>query len=252
MLLLLPQVAFKFLVLSTSPLLVLRPCVSPLKPPPHLSHSLSRKETHLSTTYSLNESSTAPRRSIERETLPSQKDRGSSRSVRASTPVTLGDEALTSPLMGTDNTRATLESSATLPTSTLQSGKSVRNYKRAPSGGKPGLSESQPHVYPEEGGSYFSWLHLIGRSSKRYTVTEPRKQRKPNANNNTVYRQNTRYRHIPGMFLSNISSPTTLNNLNALRLSELGSNPNKDLKESLDSKQLQREASNKQTKQVKK
>jgi len=151
----------------------------------------------LSTTYSLNESSTAPRRSIERETLPSQKDRGSSRSVRASTPVTLGDEALTSPLMGTDNTRATLESSATLPTSTLQSGKSVRNYKRAPSGGKPGLSESQPHVYPEEGGSYFSWLHLIGRSSKRYTVTEPRKQRKPNANNNTVYRQNTRYRHIP-------------------------------------------------------
>ena len=206
----------------------------------------------MSTTYSLNESSTAPRRSIERETLPSQKDRGSSRSVRASTPVTLGDEALTSPLMGTENTRATLESSATLPKSTLQSGKSVRNYKRAPSGGKPGLSESQPHVYPEEGGSYFSWLHLIGRSSKRYTVTEPRKQRKPNANNNTVYRQNTRYRHIPGMFASNISSPTTLYNLNGPRLSELGSNPNKDLKESLDSKQLQRKASNKQTKQVKK
>jgi len=169
----------------------LQPCVSPLKPPPHLSHSLSRKETHLSTTYSLNESSTAPRRSIERETLPSQKDRGSSRSVRDSTPVTLADETLASPLMAN-----TLESSATLPTSTLQSGKSVRNYKRAASAGKPGLSESQPHVYPEEGGSYFSWLHLIGRSSKRYTVTEPRKQRKTN-NNNTVYRQNTRYRHIP-------------------------------------------------------
>lgn len=31
---------------------------------------------------------------------------------------------------------------------------------------------------------------------------------------------------------------------------KLGSNPNKDLKESLDSKQLQREASNKQTKQI--
>merc|ERR1712037_332789 len=118
-------------------------------------------------------------------------ERGSSRSVRGSTPVTLADETLASPLMAT-----TLESSATLPTSTLQSGKSVRNYKRAASAGKPGLSESQPHVYPEEGGSYFSWLHLIGRSSKRYTVTEPRKQRKAN-NNNTVYRQNTRYRHIP-------------------------------------------------------
>jgi len=169
----------------------LQPCVSPLKPPPHLSHSLSRKETHLSTTYSLNESSTAPRRSIERETVSSQKERGSSRSVRDSTPVTLADETLASPLMAN-----TLESSTTLPTSTLQSGKSVRNYKRAASAGKPGLSESQPHVYPEEGGSYFSWLHLIGRSSKRYTVTEPRKQRKAN-NNNTVYRQNTRYRHIP-------------------------------------------------------
>jgi len=169
----------------------LQPCVSPLKPPPHLSHSLSRKETHLSTTYSLNESSTAPRRSIERETVSSQKERGSSRSVRDSTPVTLADETLASPLMAN-----TLESSTTLPTSTLQSGKSVRNYKRSASAGKPGLSESQPHVYPEEGGSYFSWLHLIGRSSKRYTVTEPRKQRKAN-NNNTVYRQNTRYRHIP-------------------------------------------------------
>merc|ERR1719507_1020704 len=169
----------------------LQPCVSPLKPPPHLSHSLSRKETHLSTTYSLNESSTAPRRSIERETVSSQKERGSSRSVRDSTPVTLADETLASPLMAN-----TLESSTTLPTSTLQSGKSVRNYKRSASAGKPGLSESQPHVYPEEGGSYSSWLHLIGRSSKRYTVTEPRKQRKAN-NNNTVYRQNTRYRHIP-------------------------------------------------------
>ena len=176
----------------------LQPCVSPLKPPPHLSHSLSRKETHLSTTYSLNESSTAPRRSIERETLSSQKERGSSRSVRGSTPVTLADETLAAPLMAT-----TLESSTTLPTSTLQSGKSVRNYKRAASAGKPGLSESQPHVYPEEGGSYFSWLHLIGRSSKRYTVTEPRKQRKAN-NNNTVYRQNTRYRHIPGSLIRSL------------------------------------------------
>ena len=54
------------------------------------------------------------------------------------------------------------------------------------------------------------------------------------------------------MFAFNLSSPTTLCNLNGPRLSELGSNPNKDLKESLDSKQLQREASNKQTKQVKK
>ena len=172
----------------------LKPCVSPLKPPPHLSHSLSKKETHMvSTSYSLNENSTAPRRSIERETLPSQRERGSSRSVRESTPVTLADETLASPLMA-----STLESSTTLPTSTLQSGKSVRNYKRAASAGKPGLSESQPHVYPEEGGSYFSWLHLIGRSSKRYTVTEPRKQRKTNNNNTTVYRQNKRYRHIPG------------------------------------------------------
>ena len=174
----------------------LQPCVSPLKPPPHLSHSLSKgKETHLSTTYSLNESSTAPRRSIERETLSTQKERGSSRSVRESTPVTLADETVASPLMANN----TLESSNTLPSSTLQSGKSVRNYKRAASaGGKSGLSESQPHVYPEEGSSYFSWLHLIGRSSKRYTVTEPRKQQRKANNNNTVYRQNTRYRHIPG------------------------------------------------------
>ena len=45
----------------------LAPCVTPLKPPPNVSRSSLRKaDTHLSTTYSLNESSTAPRRSVER------------------------------------------------------------------------------------------------------------------------------------------------------------------------------------------
>ena len=130
----------------------LAPCVTPLKPPPNVSRSSLRKaDTHLSTTYSLNESSTAPRRSVER----SRGSMGSSRSLQA------GQARLASSLAVAEDT--------SLATSTLQSGKSVRNYKRpqGEAGRLGGLSESQPHVYREDTGSYFSWLHLLGRSSKR-------------------------------------------------------------------------------------
>ena len=58
------------------------------------------------------------------------------------------------------------------PGSTLQSTVSVRNYKRPHKavGSNQGrkdqsLSESMPHIYKENKGSYFSWLHLLGRSS---------------------------------------------------------------------------------------
>jgi hypothetical protein len=149
----------------------LRPCVRPLKPPPHVSRGLQRKETHLSTTYSLNESATAPRRSVERSARSVASDRGSCRSVRSSS-TPLRAEAPATDLVSTPFLAAA-EDTATLATSTLQSGKSVRNYKRpatAAATATPrlaaGLSESQPHVYGETG-SYFSWLHLLGRSSKR-------------------------------------------------------------------------------------
>jgi len=189
----------------------LHPCVSPLKPPPHVSHTLTRRAAHLSTTYSLNESSTAPRRSIERDLLlpspskPSVTSGGSSRSLRASTPVTLGVAHLSSsPMLAVEE-----DSMATLPTSTLQSGKSVRNYKRPAAAGRPGagLSESQPHVYKEGSASYFSWLHLLGRSSKRYTVTEPGRAK---AGAGPVYRQNTRYRHIADNSRNSAVIPTRI------------------------------------------
>lgn len=178
----------------------LRPCVLPLKPPPNVSHSsLTRKETHLSTSYSLNESATAPRRSVERSTRSLTNERGSSRSVRASSPPKAEMEDIPS---------------TPLAASTLQSTKSVRNYKRSrakPSGRQDGLSESLPHVYQEHRGSYFSWLHLLGRSSKRYNVSAGRKYRSSlQTNNNTVYRQNTRYKHIADNSRNSAVIPTKI------------------------------------------
>ena len=38
-----------------------------------------------------------------------------------------------------------------------------------------GLSESQPHVY-EDDSSYFSFLHLLGRSKRRYTVSSHKRR----------------------------------------------------------------------------
>ena len=59
-----------------------------------------------------------------------------------------------------------------------------------------GLSESLPHVYQDGTGSYFSWLHLFGKSKRRYNVSRRKKPRgQVQGTNNNIYRQ-TRYRHI--------------------------------------------------------
>ena len=168
-------------------------CVKPLKPPSHV--ALLKKDTNISTSYSLNESSTAPRRSVERSTrslIPS--DKGSSKSVNITngSAVNEGDITVT--------TYVPQDSSNTLSSSTTNSAKSVRNYKRARPASqytgenKPeGLSESLPHVYEDGTGFYFSWLHLLGRNKRRYKVSTRKKPK--NTNNNNIYRQ-SRYRHI--------------------------------------------------------
>ena len=95
-------------------------------------------------------------------------------------------------------------------TATLNSVKSVRNYKRTRPAStlnghgsfskNAGLSESLPHVYQDGTGSYFSWMHLFGRNKRRYNVSRRKKTRGGNVSgtnntNNNIYRQ-TRYRHI--------------------------------------------------------
>jgi hypothetical protein len=170
-------------------------CVLPLKPPSHV--SLSKKDTNISTSYSLNESSTAPRRSVERSTrslIASASEKGSSKSVNMPHGNTLTEGDLTVV------TYVPPDSSNTLSSSTTNSAKSVRNYKRARpasqyTGEKKagGLSESLPHVYEDGTGFYFSWLHLLGRSKRRYKVSTRKKPK--NTNNNNIYRQ-SRYRHI--------------------------------------------------------
>ena len=102
----------------------------------------------------------------------------------------------------------TLTSYPESQTATLSSVKSVRNYKRTTRPASTlngdfaknaGLSESLPHVYQDGTGSYFSWLHLFGRSKRRYNVSRRKKKPGTNGNgvhnNNHIYRQ-TRYRHI--------------------------------------------------------
>jgi len=169
-------------------------CVKPLKPPPNV--ALLKKDTNISTSYSLNESSTAPRRSVERSTRSLiQSDKGSSKSVNITNggAVNEGDITVTT-YVPQDSINNTLSSSTT------NSAKSVRNYKRARPASqytgenKPeGLSESLPHVYEDGTGFYFSWLHLLGRSKRRYKVSTRKKPK--NTNNNNIYRQ-SRYRHI--------------------------------------------------------
>ena len=76
----------------------------------------------------------------------------------------------------------------------------ARNYKRTRPASQlagekvpVGLSESLPHVYQDGTGSYFSWLHLLGKSKRRYNVS--RRKRPDRGNKTNLYRQ-TRYRHI--------------------------------------------------------
>jgi len=174
-------------------------CVKPLKPPPHV--ALLKKETNISTSYSLNESSTAPRRSVERSTrsLVVASDKGSSKSVNITNGTTQGDKEGDITVL----TYMAPDSSNTLSSSTTNSAKSVRNYKRARPASqytgenkREGLSESLPHVYEDGTGFYFSWLHLLGRSKRSYKVSTRKKNKNNNSNNNNnIYRQ-SRYRHI--------------------------------------------------------
>jgi len=166
-------------------------CVKPLKPPPHV--ALRKKEAHISTSYSLNESSTAPRRSVERSTRSLvMSEKGSSKSVNLTNGSGTGDITVL--------TYVPPDSNNTLSSSTTNSAKSVRNYKRARPASQytgenkqEGLSESLPHVYEDGTGFYFSWLHLLGRSKRSYKVSTRKKNK--NNNNNNIYRQ-SRYRHI--------------------------------------------------------
>jgi len=183
----------------------IRPCVPMLKPPANLPRGLRKKNLQISTSCSLNESSTAPRRSLERN----QRNVGSARNLEN------GAGSCVALHTGAKLETETEEETLVLDTknSTLQSMKSVRNYKRTrPSPGKErkeeGRSESLPHVY-EESGSYFSWLHLLGRSSKRYNVS-PSKKHRNNNNNTSLYRQNTRYRHIPDNSRNSAVIPTKI------------------------------------------
>jgi len=170
-------------------------CVKPLKPPPHV--ALVKKETNLSTSYSLNESSTAPRRSVERSTrsLVVASDKGSSKSMNLTNGDKEGDITVLTYLAP--------DSINTLSSSTTNSAKSVRNYKRARPASqytgenkREGLSESLPHVYEDGTGFYFSWLHLLGRSKRSYKVSTRNKNKNNKTNNNNnIYRQ-SRYRHI--------------------------------------------------------
>jgi len=174
----------------------IRPCVPRLKPPV----SLKKKNLQISTSCSLNESSTAPRRSLERNARNLENGKGSCVALH------------TGAKLETDTEEETLVLDT--KNSTLQSMKSVRNYKRTrPSPGKErkeeGRSESLPHVY-EESGSYFSWLHLLGRSSKRYNVAPSKDPTQQHNNNNSVYRHNTRYRHIPDNSRNSAVIPTKI------------------------------------------
>ena len=97
------------------------------------------------------------------------------------------------------NTLASLASQHST-SATLSSVKSVRNYKRTrPASQMPeekapvGLSESLPHVYQDGTGSYFSWLHLFGKSKRRYNVS---RRKNPNRGPKTAQYRQTRYRHI--------------------------------------------------------
>jgi len=172
-----------------------------LKPPANAYSGLRWKNAQLSNSCSLNESSTAPRRSIERSARSLASKRGSSEGLITSTPM--------KPEIGGGYDIPKNQDS-------LQSAKSVMNYKRTPPSmvkdrHEEGMSESLPHVYKESSGSYFNWLHLLNRSSRRYNVSPSKKYRSSlYNNNNTVYRQNTRYRHIADNSRNSAVIPTKI------------------------------------------
>jgi len=204
--------------------------VKPTKPPPHVK-LVSKTKTHDATVnnskYSLNENSTAPRTRGSSKSLTNS-NRGSSKSINVVSSSTLNvadkpnkerkytvdrhkaapeeTEQLINPSGDGHVGQVQAENVTTLSSSaTLSSVKSVRNYKRTRPAStlqgdsfakNAGLSESLPHVYQDGTGSYFSWLHLFGKSKRRYNVSRRKKPRgQVQGTNNNIYRQ-TRYRHI--------------------------------------------------------
>jgi len=199
--------------------------VTPVKPPPHVnlvSRIKTRDATVNNSKYSLNENSTAPRTRGSSKSLTNS-NRGSNKSINvvSSSTLNVADKPNKERKYSVDRHKAAPEETEQLintsgdgnavhvttlsSSATLSSVKSVRNYKRTRPAStlqgdsfakSAGLSESLPHVYQDGTGSYFSWLHLFGKSKRRYNVSRRKKPRgQVQGTNNNIYRQ-TRYRHI--------------------------------------------------------